>query len=99
MDCFRLVTMLHLEIQKGKEAMKTSIFQKYLVGIAACLKRLTISTKGCGQLKSNDIYFSCIWLISVKMSELMAQEFDYCGSVKTIYKGFCLDKLEKLMKD
>ena len=28
MDCYRLETMFHLEIQKGKETMKTSNFQK-----------------------------------------------------------------------
>ena len=30
--CSRLGTMLHLEIQKGKEAIKTSNFQKDLGG-------------------------------------------------------------------
>ena len=52
--CSRLGTMLHLEIQKGKEAMKKSKFQSVLVGTAACMKRLAIAIKGCGQLTSND---------------------------------------------
>ena len=30
MACYRLGTMLHLDIQNGKEAMKTSNFQKML---------------------------------------------------------------------
>ena len=34
--------MLHLVIQKGKEAMKTSKIQKYLGGTTACMKRLDI---------------------------------------------------------
>ena len=58
--CSRLGTMLHLEIQKGKEDTKTSKFQNVLGGTTMCMKRLAISTKGCGELKSNDTYFSDI---------------------------------------
>ena len=46
--CSRLGTMLHVEIQKGKEAMKTSKFQIYIGGTTAYMKRLDIATKGCG---------------------------------------------------
>ena len=53
-ECSRLGKMLHLDIKKGKEAMKTSGFQKYLGGTTACMKRLDVATKGCGQLTSND---------------------------------------------
>ena len=52
--CSRLGKMLHLDIQKGKEAMKKPTFQSELGGTAACMKRLAISAKGCGQLTSND---------------------------------------------
>ena len=52
--CSRLGTMLHLDTKKGKEATKMSKFQKYLGGNAACIKRLDIDTKGCGELKPND---------------------------------------------
>ena len=58
--CSRLGTMLHLDIQKGKEAMKKSEFQKVLGVTSACMKRLAISTKGCGQLTSNGTYFADI---------------------------------------
>ena len=51
--CSRLGNMLHLEIKKGKEAMKASDLQKYLGGAASCTKRPTMATKGCGQLTSN----------------------------------------------
>ena len=44
-SCSRLGTMLHLDIQKGKEDMKTSIFQKYIGGTTACMKRLAVATK------------------------------------------------------
>ena len=52
--CSRLGKMLHLEIQRGKESMKTSEFQKKLGGTTACMKRLAIDTKGCGQLTLSD---------------------------------------------
>ena len=98
--CSRLGTMLHLEIQKGKEAMKKSKFQSVLGGTAACMKRLAIATKGCGQLTSNDTYFSDSWFSYVKTAEEMAAAgVDYCGPVKISHKGFCLATLYKLMKD
>ena len=43
--CSRLGTMLHLDIQKGEEAMKTSEFQKYLGGTDTCMKILVMSNK------------------------------------------------------
>ena len=90
----RLGTMLHLYIQKGKEAMKASKFQKYLGGNNACLKRLLIATKGCGQLISNETYFADIWFSYVKKDEeAMAAGVDFCGPTKTNHKGFCLDIL------
>ena len=46
--------MLNLDIQKGKDYTKTSIFQKYLRDTAAGMKRLMMDTKGCVQLTSND---------------------------------------------
>ena len=52
--CSRLGTMLHLDIQKGKEATNTSNFQKYLGDTAVCMMRLMVDTKMCGQLTSND---------------------------------------------
>ena len=86
--------MLHLEIQKGEEAMKTSNFQKYLRGNTACMKRLYIANKGCGQLTSNYTYFSDRWFSSAKTSEeAMDTGVNYCGPVKTSHKGFCLATL------
>ena len=98
--CSRLGTMLHLEIQKGKEAMKTSNFQKYLGGTAACMKRQMMATKGCGKLTSNDTYFDDIQFGGVKNADYaMAEGAYYCGKMKMIHKGFFLATLEKLMKD
>ena len=92
--------MLHPDIQKGKEAMKKLKFQSVLGGTAAFIKRLAISTKGCGQMTSSNAYFAGSWFSYVKTSdEMAASGVDYCGPVKTSHKGFCLSKLEKLMKD
>ena len=96
--CSRLGTMLYLDIQMGKEAMKTSKFQQKIRGTAACMKRPMMATKGCGQLTSNDTYFSDIWFSGVKTAEeVMSKVVDYYGKVKTSHKGFCLSTLEKLM--
>ena len=44
--CSRLGTMLYLDIQKGKEVMKTLTFQKDIGGTAECIKRLTMNKNG-----------------------------------------------------
>ena len=76
--CFWLGTMLHLDIQKGKEATKTSTFQKYIGGTAACMRRLRMDTKGCGQMTSNYTYFSDSWFSGVKtVEEYMALGVNY----------------------
>ena len=41
--CSRFGTMLHLDIQKGKEYKKTSNFQNDIGGTTTCMKRLDIS--------------------------------------------------------
>ena len=92
--------MLHLYIQKEKEAVKTSNFQKDLGGTVVCMNRLMMATKGCRQLKPNYIYFSDSWFSGIKNAEeTRAEVVDYCRPAKTIHKGFCLAILEKLMKD
>ena len=92
--------MLHLKIQKVKEAIKTSEFQKYLGGTNACIKILAISHKGCGQLASNVTYFADIRFSSVKTAEeTIAPGVDYCGLAKTIRKDFCLATVKNLMRD
>ena len=98
--CSRLGIMLHLDIQKGKEDMKISEFQKYLGGTAACTKRLIMDAKGGYQLTSNETYFSDIWFSSVKEDEeAMAAGVDYCGLAKKIHKGFCIATLENETKN
>ena len=67
--CSRLGVMSHLDIQKGKEAMKTSEFQEDLGGTNVFMKIIAIYNKGCGKLISNDTYFADSWFSSVKTSE------------------------------
>ena len=98
--CSRLGTMLHLGIQKGKEAMETLEFQKYLGGTAVCMKILSVDTKGWVQLTSNETYFADSWFSSVKTAEdEMAAGVNYFGSVKMSHRGFCLATLENLIND
>ena len=88
-DCYRLLTILHLETKKGKEAMKTSTFKKYIGGNILCMKRLIMSTRGCSQLKSNDTYFSDSCFSGVKTAEeAMDVGVDYFGPEKTSHNGF-----------
>ena len=85
---------------KGEGGYEKSNFQSVLGGTAAFTNRLAIATKGCGQLTSNNTYFSDIWFSSVKTAEEMAAAgVDYCRPVKTNNKGFCLASLEQLTKD
>ena len=72
---------------------KASFLQK-IGSTSACMKRLSRYKKGCGQLMSNDTYFSGSWFSLVKTSEDgMAEGVDYCGLVNTSHRGFCLATL------
>ena len=97
MACSRSGTMLQPYKQTGKKAMKTSNFQKYLRGTAACMKRLMVAAKGCGQLTSNYTYFSDSWSSGAKTAEeAMTEGLDYYGPVKNIHKGFFLATLGRV---
>ena len=88
-ECSRFGTILHLEIQKGKEDMKTSNFQKYIRGTTACMKRLATATKRCGQLISNDTYFADSWFISEKLlRRRWLQESIIAGQRRQATRGF-----------
>ena len=64
------------------------------------MRKIGISNKGCGQPTQNDTYFSDSWFSSVQTAKEMAAEgVNYCGPAKTSHMGFCLAKLERLMKD
>ena len=45
MACSRLGDMLHLDTQKGKDAMKILTFFKDIGGTEACMKRLMMAKK------------------------------------------------------
>ena len=60
---------------------------------------IIVAKKLCSQLVSNDIYFYCSCFSGVKTDEeVMAEGLYSCGTVKKIYKGFCIATLEKLMR-
>ena len=100
MACSRLGVMLYLDIQNREETTKASYFQQHIRGTAACMNRVMKATTGCGQLSSNDTLFFDTWFSGVKTAEgVNAEGEDFCGPEKTSHKGFCLDMLEKLMKE
>ena len=68
-DCSRLGNVLYPEIKKGNEAMKTSEFQHQIGWNGACIKRLIMSSKGCGQMTSNYTYFTNSYFSRVKTYE------------------------------
>ena len=64
-------------------------FSKVIVGTAECTNRLTMYTKECGQMISNDISFYESQFSRAKIAEKeMAEGVDFLGLVKTIHKGF-----------
>ena len=80
--------------------MKADNFQQKIGETAACMNRLMMTTKWCVQLTSNDTYFTDSWFSGVRTGqEVMDERVEYCGTLKTSRKGFCLATLENLMKD
>ena len=60
---------------------------------------IIVAKKLCSQLVSNEIYFDCSCFSGVKTDEEVIAEGLYsCGTVKKIYKGFCIATLEKLIR-
>ena len=58
-----------------------------------------MATKGCEQLSSNDTYFVDIWLSGEETAEeATAEGVDFCCTVNTIHKVFCISTLYKLMR-
>ena len=56
--CYRLGTILYLEIQKEKEVMKVSDYQQDIGGTDACMEIIMKATRGCSQLSSYDTFFA-----------------------------------------
>ena len=79
--------MLYPEIQKGKEAMKSSDFKQNIGRTDACMKRITKATKGYGKMSLNYTLFADSWFSRVKKAgEVMAEGVDYCDPTKTSHK-------------
>ena len=96
-----LGTMLHLDIQKSKEAMKALVFQQDIGGTPASINIITkANIKGVLNCHQTAPYFYDIWFIRIKKSEeANIKGVDCCGPVKTNHKGFCLYMLEKSTKE
>ena len=65
----RLETILHIGTKKYKESMMTLDFQKYIGGTEVCMKRLTIATKMCVQMTSNNTNFADSSFSGVKTAD------------------------------
>ena len=50
MLCYRLGTILYLDLKKGGEETKTSEFKQDIGGTVECTKIIIRGTKGCGQM-------------------------------------------------
>ena len=95
--------LLLIKVQRGKEGMKDSRYQKDLGATAACTKRMMEETKGIDQKSKKGGPKGCFifdsWFASKKAAEA-AMEFgaELIGMVKTNTKGFCKETIEKLTK-
>ena len=92
--------MLYIYTQKGKEATKTSEFQKEIGGKASWMNLIMEATKGYGNFWSNDTLFfdSCFSGVNT-VEELNSEVIGYFRNVDTNYKGSSLDTLEKSIND
>ena len=92
--------MLYIYTQKGKEATKTSEFQKEIGGKASWMNLIMEATKGYGNFWSNDTLFfdSCFSGVNT-VEELNSEVIGYFRNVDTNYKGSSLDTLENSIND
>ena len=91
--------LLFIEVQRGKEGMKDSRYQKDLGATVACTKRMMEETKGIGQKSKKggpeDCFLFDSWFASKKAAEAaMELGADLIGMVKMNTKGFCKEKID-----
>ena len=105
--------MLHLELQRGKEAMNGARFGKFcdkLGATAACVKRIVIASQWNGLMSperrlaredgKRDSYLGDSWFASVKAAiEVQEEGAEFFGPVKTAHSGFPLKELSAAMED
>ena len=88
--CSKTKIMLHMEIQKGKTAMANSTFQQEYGATTACVVRMALATKWCGQKEEDrqrDIFIRDSWFASVNSTEqLFLRGMDFIGNCKTAHK-------------
>lgn len=85
--CAKTKIMLRLEIQKGKAESK---YQREFGATAACVLRMALATKGCGQEdgeRKRDIFIADSWFASVNSTEqLQKRGMDFINNCKTAHK-------------
>ena len=98
--CYRLGTVLYLDIHKVRQSIKIQKFQQEIGGTTACMKIIMGGKKGCSKLFSDDAYFQGIQFSVVKTSkQVIAKILDYCGPVNMSHKLFCLATFKNLMEE
>ena len=91
--------MLYIKVQSIKESMNIVGFQKETGGRSACPKRIMKAKKWCGELSSNDTFFSDTRFSGIKtVEDINVEGLYYCRPVKTSCTAFCLSMLVKAMK-
>ena len=101
--CYVTGDLLCIEVQRGREGMKDSKYQKDLGSTTACTKIMMEATKGIGQKyrkgRTKDCFLFYSWFDSKKAAEsAMEVGAKFIGMVKTNTKGFCKETIEKLTK-
>ena len=87
-SCSVTGALLFIEVQRGKEEMKDSRYQKELEATAACTKQMMEATKGIGQKSKKEGTKDCFlfdnWFASKKAAEAkMELGAELIGMVKT----------------
>ena len=92
--------LLFTEVQRGKEGIKSSRYQKELGATAACTKWMMEETKGIDRSEvlkrggPKDCFLFDSWFASKKAAEAaMGLGAELIGMVKTNTKGFCKETI------
>lgn len=95
--------MLHIEIQKGKDAMRIAEHSNAYGVTSACSLRLLNATVQSGQLPLNhrqELFLADSWFAGIQTAELVADAgHSFIGPVKTNSGGFPKKELEIIMKE
>lgn len=95
--------IMHLEIMRGKEGMKSSKYQSEYGATTACILRHIEATAGSGREVKETLgvkMYGDSWFSSVKGAVQVGERgHEYVGPVKTNHEYFPKTEIENLMKD